>query len=90
MNDLNIGQLIAAWTILFFFSCPLLVFFLLFKKKLSKTRFLRFLGILGIGAFSSLIPFGPFGLMMGFPAVITAAILTSLLMDKEDEQNQKG
>lgn len=83
MGELTIGNMMEAYLWLGLIACPALLVYLLVKKKLTKSRFLRFLGILSIGMASSLIPLGPLSMMFGFPAVLIAAILTSLFLDKE-------
>lgn len=55
--------------------------YLFAKQHLTKDRFLRFLGIVLIGLGSSLFPWGPLGLMCGFPSAILAAILVSCFLD---------
>jgi hypothetical protein len=83
MLDLNLGQLIAATTWDLLFLCPLILIYLISKNKLNKNRFFRFLGILSIATASSLVPFGFFGLIMGFPSALIASIFVSLFLDKE-------
>jgi hypothetical protein len=83
MRDINIGDSLTLCVLLLLFGAAVLVVYLFSKKQLSKTRFLRFLGVLAIGMISSLFPFGPFGLVMGFPAVLLSSILVSLFLDRE-------
>jgi hypothetical protein len=83
MSDLSIGDLLIAG---FIITLMLLVTFLVFhfsKKTLTKDRFFRFLGILLINMSASLIPFGLFGMLMGFPSVLVSSILVSLFLDKD-------
>ena len=84
MDKLTVGQMIQSYLWLALSACPALLIYLLVKKKLTKTRFLRFLGIWSIGTACTIIPFGPFSMLMGVPAVLIAAILTSLFLDKEN------
>lgn len=86
MDKLNVGQFLIAsiWDLLI--ACPLLLAYLFSKKMLSRSRFLRFLGILLIGSASSMIPLGLFGLFMGFPSVLICSIFVSIFLDKEKNQ----
>jgi len=83
MESLNVEQVPLEFGLIALFEGVLFLFYLLAKKKLTKSRFFRFLGILGLGISSSFMPFGLFGVMMGFPSVFICSILVSLLLDKE-------
>ena len=83
-NNVELGTLLGLAMMLITFQTMAIVVYLIAREKLTKSRFLRFLAILLIGMVSSLVPFGPLGLVMGFPAVFTAAILTSLILDKDE------
>jgi hypothetical protein len=83
MNDINMGQMTTCTLILLALFCPVLLFYLVAKHKLNKSRFFRFLGVLGIGILSCTVPWGPFGVIMGFPSVLVNSILVSLFLDKE-------
>lgn len=81
--DFNLGQLEVCLGWILFMTCPILLIYLFAKKKLTKSRFLRFFGILLIGSCGAMIPFGPFGVLMGFPSVLISSIFVSLFLDKE-------
>ena len=83
MDELSVGQMVVCSGWILLMACPLLLIYLLAKKKLTKSRFLRFLGILLIGCGGALIPFGPFGILMGFPSILISSIFVSLFLDKE-------
>ena len=52
------------------------------RKYLTETPLKRFFGVLLIGTSASMVPYGPFGLLFGFPSVLTASILAFLFLDK--------
>ena len=83
MNKLDLGDVTVLMTILAMFAALVFVVFTFANKKLRKSRFLRFLGIMLIGMTCSLIPMGPLSVIFGFPAVLLSSILVSLLLDKE-------
>lgn len=85
-DGFSIGQLIQVGSIVTVGGILAFSFFLLAKNKLSSSRFLRFLGILGLTVISSCIPFGPFGLIFGMPSAVIASILISLFLDSDKEK----
>lgn len=92
MSELNLGQFLESCVWIAFMACPLFLGYLFAKKRLTKSRFIRFLAVLTIATLSSMVPFGPLGLFMGFPSVLLASILISCFLDKEDrhESHEEG
>lgn len=83
MDDFNLGQLFSALGYLALVACPLALVFLIAKRQLTRSRLTRFFGILLIGSAASMIPMGLFGLLLGFPSVFIASVLTSAFLDNE-------
>ena len=87
MNDVSLGNIILIVICLLLFETGILGLVLFVKGKLTKSRFFRFLSILLIGVFSSLIPMGLVSVALGFPAALLSSILVSVLLD--DKGNKK-
>jgi hypothetical protein len=84
INSISIEGLLFISSIVLIFQVIILLVFLLARRLLIKDRFMRFLAVLIIQLASSFIPWGWYGLMFGFPAVLISSIFVTAFLDKKD------
>ena len=84
MSGINVEHIMTAALGILCIQSLCFIIYLISKKKLSKSRFFRFLGILFIGIACSLIPMGPLSVIFGFPAVLLNSILIACFLDKDN------
>lgn len=82
------GDLFLTGTALILLQSIAFLVFLVVKDRFTHSRFMRFLGILGIGVASSLIAAPPLGTIIGFPSVLLASILVSIILDNENTKSE--
>ena len=89
MNDLTLATWDQVVYFLLLVGSVIFSTYLIVKRKLTGSRFYRFLGILLIGISCSMVPMGLFGVIVGFPSVFLASVLVSCFLDNE-KQIKKG
>ena len=89
MSDFNIGDMINAAGLLIILQCLALTVFLVVRKRLTASRFKRFLAILVISLSCAVFPFGFLGLICGSPAMVLASLLISIFLDKDEPRSKK-
>lgn len=83
MSNVDGGTILMITLGLLMVESFILLVFLAVNKYLYKRTLTRFFGILIIGSACSLLPFGPIGLMFGFPAILASSILVTLFLDSQ-------
>ena len=83
MSEITGGNLLGGALIILLIESLCLLVFMVATDRLSTSRFTRFLGILLIGSFASLIPFGFMSVVFGFPAVLLSSLLVSIFLDRD-------
>lgn len=83
MNNLTLGQWDQIVYLLLGAGSVVGIGYMIARRKLTTSRFFRFLGILLIGTTCSIVPMGLFSVIVGFPAVFLSAVLVSCFLDRE-------